>query len=138
MNETIKPGEAPIVFYDGVCGVCNWFVQWVIKRDPAGIFRFAPIQGETAGQMLGPIDENPQAWSIWLIDESGRTEASTAVLRIVRRLKWGFGLPALALAFPRALRDAVYRAFAKNRYRVFGKVDACAIPTPAVRARLLP
>jgi predicted DCC family thiol-disulfide oxidoreductase YuxK len=130
--------ETPVIFYDGVCGVCNRFIQRVIKLDKSGVYRFAPIQGETAERYLGKPTSNPEAWSISLIDETGRTDASTAVLLILRRVGWGFGLPTLGLLIPRPLRDFVYGLFAKYRYRLFGTVDSCAVPSAAVRARMLP
>jgi len=134
----IEPLAEPIIFYDGVCGVCNIFVQKVVRADKNGIYKFAPIQGETAQRYLGAPVANPDAWSIALIDESGIHEASSAVLRVLRRIRWGFGLPLIGLLVPRPIRDWVYGRVAKYRYRLFGKTDSCQVPSPSLRARMLP
>ena len=130
--------EKPIIFYDGECGFCDRTVQWVLRKDKDHLFRFAALQGETALQMIGSPLGDPSSWSIILLDDSGKADRSTAVLKIAQKLRYGFGLPGVLLLIPQFLRDGVYKAIAKVRYRIFGKVSMCQLPPPEVRAMFLP
>jgi predicted DCC family thiol-disulfide oxidoreductase YuxK len=116
-----------IVLFDGVCGLCDRFVQFVIARDPAGAFRFAPLQPEAGGP--------PR--TIVLIEDGRRFTRSSAVLRIARGLPGAWPLLSLLLAIPAPLRDLAYDFVAKRRYRWFGRYDACRLPAPGVTARFL-
>jgi predicted DCC family thiol-disulfide oxidoreductase YuxK len=128
----------PIVFFDGVCGFCNRSVDFVLARDRRGIFRFAPLQGETAQRLLSEADVRDLN-SIVLIEGDAVFRKSTAVARILSRLGglWGF-LGAFLRLVPRPLRDLGYATVARWRYAIFGKREACRMPTPAERARFLP
>jgi len=128
----------PIVFYDGECGLCNRSINWMIAHDSKGVLRFAPLQGETALNTIGaPIGE-PSNWTIIYKDEGGVYNRSAAVLRIADRIGWGFGLPKLMIKIPQGLRDPFYKLVAKTRYKVFGKVNSCNLPSPEVRLKFLP
>lgn len=134
----------PLVLYDGQCGFCDASVRWLLARDPEGRFRFAPLQGETAAAILARHPELPAGLdSILLVETEGGRERiswrSRAIFRILRRLGglWG-GLARLATFVPGPLADLGYRLFARLRYRVWGRLDACRIPTPAERSRFLP
>jgi predicted DCC family thiol-disulfide oxidoreductase YuxK len=129
----------PIVFFDGVCGLCNASVDWLLTRDRRAILTFAPIQGETAARTLGKQDDDPESWSMVLVDDTGRYERSDAAIGIARHLGGPWALAGrLVGVVPRGLRDAAYRWIARNRYRWFGRHDTCRIPSPAERARFLP
>ena len=128
----------PIIFFDGVCGMCNRFVDLILKIDSKGTFTFAPIQGETAKQMLPPLSEAPQEWSMFYLDEQGVYEESEAFLKVYRRLGGTWRLLSLLRLVPRGIRDFVYRTVARNRYRWFGRIDACRIPSPEEQGRFLP
>lgn len=131
--------SGPIVFFDGVCGLCNGSVDWLMARDRRSVLRFAPLQGETALRTLGAPQGDPESWSMVLVDETGRYWRSEAAIRIVRHLGGPWALVGRVLgAVPRGLRDAAYRWIARNRYRYFGKHETCRLPTPAERARFLP
>lgn len=134
--KAVREKSHPTIFYDGVCGLCDRFVQFVLAEDKSGIFRLAPLQGETAKQALG--EDAAALKSVVLVDEKGnRFERSAAVLRI---LSWMGGLWTVARLFflvPAPLRDVVYNFIARRRYRIFGKFDACKIPTPDQRSRFL-
>ncbi len=135
------PPEAPrrpIVFFDGVCGMCNRFVDLLLKVDRRGIFLFAPLQGETARSLLPPLPADPAAWSMLYLDERGLHDQSDASLEVYRRLGGLWSVLALARFVPRFLRTPVYRWIARNRYNWFGRRDACRVPTPAERERFLP
>ena len=127
----------PIVFFDGVCGMCNRFVDFVLPRDRERVFLFAPLQGTTAQARLTAADVQ-QVSTIVLIDEGGTHRRSKAVVRILCRLGLGWKITGFLLAMiPRPLRDLGYRLVARYRYSFFGKKETCRIPTPEERERFL-
>ena len=128
-----------LIFFDGVCGLCNHFVDWVIKRDPKGIFMFTPIQGESAADLIGPLPEKTDEWSIIYRDANGNfTRASDAVLTILRDLGGGWKIFWVFRVLPRDFRDWFYEFVAKRRYVWFKKREQCRLPSPEERARFLP
>ncbi len=135
MPETSSPG---IVFFDGVCGLCNRTVDFILSHDPRGAFLFAPLQGKTAQSRLTDADRQSLA-SLVLITEQGTYRRSSAVVRILWRLGglWKL-LGGLLWLVPRPLRDLGYRVVARNRYRLFGQTETCRFPTEKERARFLP
>jgi predicted DCC family thiol-disulfide oxidoreductase YuxK len=127
-----------IVFYDGVCGLCDRFVSFVLPRDRRGVFHFAPLQGETARSRLAEADVRDLT-SVVLIDRDGTHRKSAAIDRILRRLGGAWGvLAALLRIVPRPVRDLGYSLIARYRYAIFGKKESCRLPTAAERARFLP
>jgi predicted DCC family thiol-disulfide oxidoreductase YuxK len=131
-------GEHPIIFFDGVCTMCSRFVSLVVRADKKGVFRFAPLQGETARRLLPPLAGDARQWSMLYLDERGLHDQSEASLQVYRRLG-GWAWPLSLLRFvPRFLRDPVYRVVARNRYRWFGRSATCRVPSPEERARFLP
>lgn len=128
----------PIVFFDGVCGLCNTTVDWIVKRDRRGIFRFAPLQGETAAERLSKADTE-QLSSLVLIMDGQTYRKSSAVARILWQLgAWHQVAGTLLWVIPRPMRDWGYTVVARNRYRWFGKKESCRLPTPEERGRFLP
>ena len=130
--------ETPIIFFDGVCGMCNRFVDLILKIDDKGLLRFTPIQGDTAKQMLPPLSDAPQEWSMFYLDEQGLHKESDAFLEVYRHLGGAWWLLSLLRLVPRGIRDFVYRTVARNRYQWFGRRDACRIPSPEEKSRFLP
>jgi predicted DCC family thiol-disulfide oxidoreductase YuxK len=127
-----------LVLFDGVCNLCNGTVNFIIDRDPAGYFRFAPLQSAVAQEHLsGTAAASADLDTIVLIEDGSAYVRSTAALRIARRLTAPWPLLYLFVAVPRPLRDAVYRLVAANRYDWFGKRDECRLPTPGLRERFL-
>ena len=127
-----------LILFDGVCNFCNRAVNFVIDRDKAGYFKFAPLQSEIGEETRDRhgIDMLTTD-SIVLVENEHAFLHSTAALKIARRLD---GLWPAFYAFiivPKPLRDWAYRLFASCRYKLFGRQDACMIPTPEVRARFL-
>jgi len=127
-----------IVFFDGVCNLCNGAVNFIIDRDPDAYFRFAPLQSDAADQMLSHTDAADADLSIIVLLEGGTMYTrSTAALRIARHLSGPWPLLSAFLVVPCPLRDAVYDWVAANRYRWFGRRDQCRVPTPVLKARFL-
>jgi predicted DCC family thiol-disulfide oxidoreductase YuxK len=131
--------EHPIIFFDGVCNLCNHSIDFVLRADKARVFRIASLQGDTARKLLAPQSGEPEEWSMVLLDGDGMHERSGAALRVLKRLGGlrGF-LGSIGLCFPGFLRDFVYRLVARYRYRLFGRRETCRIPTDAESAVFLP
>lgn len=123
-----------IVLFDGVCNMCDASVQFIMNRD-AGAHHFASLQSEV-GQQLTEKYGLRDVDSVVLIEDGHAYTKSTAVLRIARHL----GVWKLFYAFvvvPAPIRDLLYTAIAKNRYRLFGKKQVCKLPTAEERARFI-
>jgi predicted DCC family thiol-disulfide oxidoreductase YuxK len=127
----------PIMLYDGVCNLCNSSVRFVLKRDKAGIFRFAALQSAKACELLEPYGTKVGLDTIYLIENGRLYDRSSAALRIMRRLRFPWPLMTIFLVVPKPLRDIVYNWIGRNRYRWFGHTDACQIPDAAVQNRFL-
>jgi predicted DCC family thiol-disulfide oxidoreductase YuxK len=130
--------DHPLILFDGVCNLCNGFVQSVIERDPPGRFQFAALQSEAARRILAGHDApNPLVESVVLIEEGRVYTGSTAALRIARGLRFPWPLAGVLLAIPRPLRDGIYAGVARRRYRWFGQREQCMVPTAATRSRFI-
>ena len=136
--ENIETTERPIVFFDGVCGLCNHFLNFTLQKDTRRVLRFAPLQGETATQFLSEEDVTSLS-SVVFFDEGRRYRRSAAVVRILRQLGgfWSVGGTILWL-IPLPLRDIGYHVVSRLRYRLFGRKEVCRIPTAEEREQFLP
>ena len=126
-----------IIFFDGDCNFCNKSVQFIIKRDRKGLFRFTSLQSEIAKSLLTAYPHTSPLDSIVLIENEQLFIESTAVLRICRKLDGLWKGLYIFIIVPKPIRDWFYRWFAKHRYRFFGKQNACMLPTPEIRKRFL-
>lgn len=127
-----------VIFFDGVCNFCSFWVQFVIRRDPAGKFHFAPLQspmGREAAQALGLPEEPLQ--SVILKEGNRYFTQSTASLTILKELTGFWPLLYAFIVVPAPVRNLVYKFIATNRYQWFGKNDSCFVPTPEIRSRFL-
>ncbi|MCH5689228.1 thiol-disulfide oxidoreductase DCC family protein [Niabella sp. W65] len=120
-----------IILFDGVCNLCNGAVQYVIKRDRKGIFKFASLQSETGRAMLvqSGLPENQLKSFVYIHGNRFYTQ-STAALKVAKQLKGPVQLLYGFIIIPKWIRDLVYDLVAKNRYRLLGRKDACMVPTP--------
>lgn len=129
---------APIVFFDGVCNLCNGAVLFFLDHNPRGNLFFASLQSDAAQRLLGKKAEPGEFPSSVLFLENGILyRKSEAVLRIAEHLSFPWNSFSWTRIFPSVLRDFVYDRIARNRYRWFGKTEACRLPTPAFRSRFL-
>jgi predicted DCC family thiol-disulfide oxidoreductase YuxK len=127
-----------VVLYDGECGLCDRFVQFTLARDPAGRLRYAPLQSEFAAELLRSVGMPPPDLGTMVVIEGGRAYTrSTAALRALARLRFPWPMVSAFRLVPRFLRDPIYRLVASNRYRWFGRADACRLLTPELRQRFL-
>ena len=126
------------ILFDGVCNLCNGFVQFVIARDPQARFRFAALSSDAAQCLLREAGLRPPLPDTMILIEDGRAYLrSDAPLRIARGLRFPWPLAAAFLVLPRFIRDRAYDFIAARRYKWFGRRDVCMIPTPELRARFL-
>lgn len=130
-----------LVLFDGVCGFCDRMVGWLMARD-RGRLRYAPLQGETAAALRARHPEIPvELETVVYVETEGACERvslrSEAAFRILGQLRAPWRWLALLGWLPRSLMDPAYRAFARRRYRLFGRLDECRIPAPEERARML-
>ena len=132
------PGESPVIFFDGVCGLCNAWVDFVIVRDRRRLFRFAALQGETARDRLH-LSPGDLLDSVVLADETGVYQKSDAVWRILRSLGGVWSVSGFCLRLlPRPIRNWGYDFVARRRYKWFGRKETCRMPSPGERERFLP
>lgn len=127
----------PIVLFDGVCNLCNGAVNFLIDRDPEAHLRFAALQSEAGLALLADTGLKDNLDTFVLVEGARVSERSTAALRVLRYLPWYWQPLRAFWLVPRPLRDAVYRWVARNRYRWFGKKEACRMPTAALKSRFL-
>jgi predicted DCC family thiol-disulfide oxidoreductase YuxK len=135
----VTAGDLPerLILFDGVCVLCAGWVRFVIARDPAGLYRFVPIQSEAGralAQRFGIDADAPQSNAVvrggcaWFKGDS--------VLQVWRDLP-GWRWTGILRLVPRLLRNVVYDLVARNRYRLFGRRDACLVPTEDIRSRFV-
>jgi predicted DCC family thiol-disulfide oxidoreductase YuxK len=138
-HPAVDPTGGEIVLYDGVCGLCSKTVRFLLAHDQRRVLRFAPLQGETAAALRQRHPEIPSDLATVVYLTGGRVHLrSKAFLHVARHLdrpyRWLYHLRWL----PAALLDPFYRLIARIRYRVWGRSDACQVPSPDARAQLLP
>ncbi|WP_151088140.1 thiol-disulfide oxidoreductase DCC family protein [Hymenobacter baengnokdamensis] len=129
------------ILFDGVCNLCNGFVQFVIRHDPQGRFRFAALQSAAGQALLAAHGVAASALtspeSVILVEDNQVYSHSAAVLRIAGQLGWPWRLAGAGWLLPGAWRDGLYRYVARHRYRWFGRQESCLLPTPALKQRFL-
>ncbi|GAB4564636.1 MAG: DCC1-like thiol-disulfide oxidoreductase family protein [Anaerolineae bacterium] len=128
----------PIVLFDGECWLCNASVALIVRNDPVGRYRFARLGSPAAFEILNRVNcDEPLPDAVLLWEEGRLYTASTAALRIARRLRFPWPLLYAFILVPRPLRDAVYAWIARRRRAWLGARDACRLPTPEERSRFL-
>ncbi|WP_407269109.1 thiol-disulfide oxidoreductase DCC family protein [Radiobacillus sp. PE A8.2] len=126
-----------IILFDGECNFCDSSVQFIIKRDPKGYFKFASLQSDIGQQLLKEHKVDADINSFVLVDDDSCYFRSSAALRVCRRLKAPWKIFSTLIIVPRPIRDYFYNIIANNRYKWFGKKDSCTLPPPEIRKRFL-
>lgn len=127
-----------LVLFDGVCNLCNSFVQFVIRRDPAGKIRFASLQSDFGRNLLKTHGLDPDILhSVIAVEEGVLYQRSDAALRVANHLSGFWPIFTVLKVIPRFLRDTVYNTIASSRYRWFGRRDACMVPDASMRSRFV-
>lgn len=129
---------SPVVLFDGVCNLCNGAIQFIIRHDKKNIFRFASLQSDVAKKMLDSAGlPSDKLDSIIVVKNNHFYRESDAAIEIAKELSGPWKMVSWLRIIPKFLRDPAYRLIASNRYRMFGKRDACMIPTPDLKSRFL-
>ena len=143
-TEPMRPGPTiadirePVLLFDGVCNLCERCVRFVIRRDPAGRFRFASLQSPYARELLTNVTEADSALNSVVLIVNGEVYLkSSAMLQAARCLRWPWPLAGVFFIVPRFIRDAIYEWIGGHRYDWFGKKAECWVPTPELRDRFL-
>lgn len=130
--------QHPIVLFDGVCNLCNAFVQFIIQRDPDAVFRFSPLQSEIGQSLLKEAGLPTSELSTVILYNKGVFYThSDVALQVVRHLPGFWSLLYSLRIIPKSIRDVIYDWVAQNRYRWFGKQESCMMPTPELQKRFL-
>ncbi|MCZ7604117.1 MAG: thiol-disulfide oxidoreductase DCC family protein [Melioribacteraceae bacterium] len=126
-----------IILFDGVCNFCNGSVNFLIKRDSKGIFKYAPLQSEIGQNIIAKYNIRETVDSIILLKENNIYIKSNAVIEIIKELKWYWKMLIIVKILPKKFRDLLYDLIANNRYKWFGKMDSCMIPDENVKSRFI-
>jgi predicted DCC family thiol-disulfide oxidoreductase YuxK len=127
-----------ILFFDGVCNLCNGVVEFLLRQDPDGDLKFASLQGETSNRLL-PHAVRSALNTVVYFQDGQLSFKSRAALAVMRRLpgRWAFLAQVLRMV-PSPILDWIYDQVAEARYAIFGQRDQCRIPTENDKDRLLP
>jgi len=130
--------DHPVLLFDGVCNLCNGFVQFVIKRDAKGVFRFTALQSDVGQdlQKAFQLDQN-QLDTVILIYQNKVYSHSDVALQIAKTLGGLWSIFTIFSIIPKSSRDAIYNWIAQNRYRWFGKQESCMLPRAEWKNRFL-
>ena len=132
-----------IVLYDGVCGLCNRAVQFLLKRDRHDRLRFASLQSEFAAQLLQRHGfDNKDLDTVYVVLNQGDAREALlakgdAFLVFARELGGVWNVASLGRIIPRSIRNWLYDFVARHRYQVFGKYDACMLPDPRYKHKFI-
>jgi predicted DCC family thiol-disulfide oxidoreductase YuxK len=132
-----------LVLYDGVCGLCNGILRFLLRHDRRGVFRFASLQSATGRSIVERCGGNPDAMTSFYVVASYQTAAARVVTRsdavafVAGQLGWPWKAGWAIRFVPRVLRDRAYDVVARTRYRVFGRLDHCPLPRPEFRSRFI-
>ena len=128
----------PVIFFDGVCNLCNGAVQFTIERDGSNTFKFASLQSKYAQENIALFNIAPENLQSFILLENNKVYLrSTAALHVAKKLNGLWPLLYGFIIVPRFIRDAIYNYVAKNRYKWFGKQESCWVPTPALKDKFL-
>lgn len=129
--------EGPVAVMDGECAVCSWGARAIARLDRNAAFRICPLQSSTGTALARHYGLEPDDPETWLFLEGGQAWSGMEAIILIGERLGGVGRLASGLrVLPRHAREWIYRRIARNRYR-FGRSDMCALPDPALRARLL-
>ncbi len=127
-----------VILFDGVCNFCNFWVNFIIDRDKNDKFRFASLQSPFGQETLSRLNLSQTDFDTFILLKGGKHfTSSTAGLLVAKELGGFFGLLYGFIIIPPFIRNFFYSLIAKNRYRFFGKEEACRIPTPETRKKFL-
>lgn len=133
------PKHKKIILFDGVCNLCNNFVNKIIIKDSKNVFVFASLESEIGKKITDYLKIDTSIMESIILYEPGISYdfKSTAALKIMKEFGGVWWLTQLGYLLPQTIRDGIYDIVAKNRYKWFGKKDSCMIPTPELKEKFL-
>ena len=133
------PHDKKIILFDGVCNLCDSWVQYVIKHDKNDVFRFVSLQSELGKNILKHLGLSTHYIYTIVLYVPGKAYylKSNAALEIAKGMGGFFHFGTIFRIFPSFLRDLVYDLISKNRYKWFGKQESCMIPTAELKSKFL-
>ncbi len=143
MQGALDVGGEHLVLYDGVCGLCNRLLQFLVGHDHRALFRFASLQSPTGQAMVERFGGHPgdlHSFYVLANFKGSRTKSFTksrAALFVARELGWPWKACCVAGVLPTAVLDSVYDLVARNRYRLFGRNQSCGVPAPHAGTRFI-
>lgn len=134
----IEEIDKQVILFDGVCNLCSSVVQFVIKHDKKNVFQFASLQSGVGQSLLAKFNLPTNNFNSFILYKNKKIfTKSTAALMVAKELSGGWSLLYYFIVIPAFIRNPVYNVIADNRYRWFGKKEACWLPSPDLRARFL-
>ncbi|MFY7729644.1 MAG: thiol-disulfide oxidoreductase DCC family protein [Flavobacterium sp.] len=133
------PRDKKIILFDGVCNLCNSTVQFLIKHDKKDVFRFVALQSDLGQQITAYIGIDTSKVDSIIVYEPGKAYfyKAEAALEIASAIGGIYSLLAVFKVVPKSISNAVYDYIARNRYKWYGKKEACMLPTPEIKAKFL-
>lgn len=133
------PENKKIILFDGVCNLCDASVQFIIKNDKNDVFRFVAIQSELGQQIINYLGIDTSKTDSIILYEPGIAYyfKAEAALRIAKELRSWHSILYIFIHIPNFIKNGIYDFIAKNRYKWYGKKEACMIPTPELKAKFL-
>jgi len=130
--------QHPVILFDGVCNLCNNTVQFIIKKDKKDIFRFASLQSAFGNSVLQKFNLPADTFNSFILNQNGKIYTkSTGALLVAKQLPGTWKFLYVFIIIPSFIRNALYSIIANNRYKWFGKKEACWIPSPSLRNKFL-
>lgn len=127
-----------VVIFDGVCNLCARSVAFILRHEADPRLRFVPLQSTAGSRLMREIGLDPEDAKTFVLLAGGKAFVrSAAAVRVCAYFKWPWKALAAARLIPRPIRDRAYDLVARNRYRWFGRSEACMVPTPDLRARFI-
>src|SRR6218665_2840998 len=139
MEISALPKDKKIILFDGVCNLCDSFVQFIIKRDNEDIFRFVPLQSEFGLSIIKHTGIDTTKIDSIILYEPGIAYyyKAQAAIKIAKYLGGIYSLLKIFTVLPNGISNSVYDYVARNRYKWYGKKESCMIPTPELKAKFL-
>ncbi|WP_299554773.1 thiol-disulfide oxidoreductase DCC family protein [Seonamhaeicola sp.] len=132
--------ERKIIFFDGVCNLCNGFIDYVINRDKNKSIFYTTLQSDLAKAKLKDynISLETEYTTIYYYANNKLYSKSSAILQIFLQLSTFHKITSrIFWIIPKFIRDGFYSFIAKNRYRFFGKKETCRLPTEQEKKQFL-
>lgn len=125
-----------VIYFDGVCGLCNGFIDFIMKIDRKNMFKFSPLQSEHAQKNL-PKEFTEDLDSVVVQIDGQTLRKSKAVFAVLKRIGGVWTVASSVGLLPESFLNKAYDMVAENRYKIFGKKESCRLPTPEERQRFL-